>query len=122
MRVLAATTIIFLCFNSFGSAPVLNLSQTVINPFLCSADNGEVTIFQPFEITDADGDPITIVGITSSNQSVIEDASLYAETTTATGTLNSYLYSSLGFSGAGTCVITLEVSDGTQTVFQNYLT
>lgn len=117
MRVLAATTMILLCFSSFGSAPVLNLSQTVLNPFLCSSDDSQVPVFQPFEITDADGDPITIIGITSSNQSVIQDASLYAGTTTATGTLNSYLYSSLGFSGAGTCTITLEVSDGTQTVF-----
>lgn len=117
MRVLAATAMILLCFSSFGSAPVLNLSQTIINPFLCSADDSEVAIFQPFEITDADGDPITIVGITSSNQSVIQDASLYAASTGGTGILNSYLYSSWGFSGAGTCTITLEVSDGTQTVF-----
>lgn len=117
MRVLATTAMIFLCFSSFGSAPVLNLSQTVINPFLCSSDDSEVAVFQPFELTDADGDFITIVGITSSNQSVIQDASLYAGNTGSTATLNSYLYSSWGFSGAGTCVITLEVSDGTQTVF-----
>lgn len=117
MRVLAATVMILLCFSSFGSAPVLNLSQTVLNPFLCSADNGDVQLFQPFEITDADNDFIQIVGITSSNQSVIQDASLYSGSTGATGTLNAYLHSSSGFSGAGTCIITLEVTDGTQTVF-----
>ena len=117
MRVLAATAMMLLCFSSFGSAPVLNLSQTVINPFLCSSDDSEVPIFQPFEITDADNDFIQIVGMTSSNQSVIQDASLFAGSTSATGTLNAYLYSNWGFSGAGTCIITLEVSDGTQTVF-----
>ncbi|WP_343635110.1 T9SS type A sorting domain-containing protein [Fluviicola sp.] len=117
MRVLAATAMILLGFSSFASAPVLNLSQTVLNSFLCSSDDSEVQIFQPFEITDADGDFITIVGMTSSNQSVIQDASLYAGNTGSTGTLSSYLYSSWGFSGAGTCIITLEVSDGTQTVF-----
>lgn len=117
MRVLSIAAMILLCFSSFGSAPVLNLSQTFINPVLCSADDSEVQIFQPFEITDADNDFIQIVGITSSNQAVIQDASLYAGNTASTGILSSYLYSSWGFSGAGTCIITLEVSDGTQTVF-----
>lgn len=117
MRVLSIATMILLCFSSFGSAPVLNLSQTFVNPVLCSADDSEVQIFQPFEITDADNDFIQILGITSSNQAVIQDASLYAGNTASTGILSSYLYSSWGFSGAGTCIITLEVSDGTQTVF-----
>jgi hypothetical protein len=76
-----------------------------------------VAIFQPFEITDADNDFIQIIGITSSNQSVIQDASLYADNIGSTGTLNSYLFANSGFSGAGTCIITLEVTDGTDTVF-----
>jgi hypothetical protein len=117
MRVLSIATMILLSFSSFGSAPVLNLSQTFVNPVLCSTDDSEIAIFQPFEITDADNDFIQILGITSSNQAVIQDASLYAGSTSSTGTLSSYLFSSWGFSGAGTCIITLEVSDGTQTVF-----
>ncbi|WP_341900415.1 T9SS type A sorting domain-containing protein [Fluviicola taffensis] len=119
MRVLSIATMILLCFTSLAvnTPPALNLSQTFINPVLCSADDSEVQIFQPFEITDIDNDFIQIVGITSSNQSVIQDASLYAGSTSSTGTLSSYLYSSWGFSGAGSCIITLEVSDGTQTVF-----
>lgn len=117
MKVLAIATVILLSFQSFGSAPVINLSQTVVNARLCSSDGSEVTIFQPFEITDADNDPLQILSITSSDQSIIQNNSFYAPTMSGTGVLNSNLYSSSGIGNAGTCVITLEVSDGTQTVF-----
>lgn len=119
MRVLSIATMILLCFTSFAvnTPPALNLSQTVVNQSLCSGLTGEVQLFQPLEITDIDGDFITIVGMTSSNQAVFPDASLYAGNTGSTATLSSYLYSSTGTLISGTCTITLEVSDGTATVF-----
>ncbi len=117
MRILAIIAMTFLCFSTFANTPpALNLAQTIVNPVLCSSYS-EAALFQPLEIVDADNDVITIVGMTSSNQGVIQDASLSMGTTSATGVLSSYLYSDLGFGGAGTCVITLEVSDGNQTVF-----
>ncbi len=117
MRILAIIATTFLCFSTFANIPpALNLTQTVINPFLCSSYS-EAALFQPLEIVDADNDVITILGMTSSDQGVIQDVSLSMGNTSATGVLSSYLYSDLGFGGAGTCVITLEVSDGTQTVF-----
>nr|WP_294859227.1 T9SS type A sorting domain-containing protein [uncultured Fluviicola sp.] len=119
MRVLSIATMILLCFNSFAvnTPPALNLSQTVVNQSLCTGMIGEVQLFQPLEITDVDGDFITIVSITSSNQAMFADASMYAGNTGSTGTLSSYLYSTTGTPVSGTCTITLEVSDGVATVF-----
>jgi hypothetical protein len=119
MRVLSIATMILLCFTTFAvnTPPTLNLSQTVVNPSLCSGISGEVPLFQPLEITDIDGDNMVIISISSSNQAVIADASMYAGNPSATGTLSTYLYSTTGTTIAGTTTITLEVSDGTATVF-----
>jgi hypothetical protein len=106
-------------FTSFAvnTPPALNLSQTVANQSLCSGVMGEVQLFQPLEITDIDGDFITIVSISSSNQSIIANADMYAGNTSSTGTLNTYLYASNGTPVSGSVDITLEVSDGAATVF-----
>ncbi len=119
MRVLAITGMVLLCFTSFAvnTPPELNLSQTVINQYLCSSDDSEVQLFQPLQITDLDGDVITIVGITSSNQTMIPDADIYAGTPSDLGTLNTYLYATNGTPVSGSVVITLEVTDGIDTVF-----
>jgi hypothetical protein len=119
MRVLATTAMILLCSVSFAvnTPPALNLSETFINQQLCSDFDSEVQLFQPLQIVDIDGDPIDIIGITSSNQSIIPDADLYAGTPSYFGTLNTYLYASNGTMVAGSTVITLEVTDGIDTVF-----
>ena len=119
MRVLSIATMMLLCFTSFAvnTPPALNLSQTFVNQTLCSNYSSDIQLFQSFEITDIDGDLITIVGISSSNQTVFPNASLYAGITSSSGTLNTYLSSSSGTTISGTSVITLEVTDGTDTVF-----
>lgn len=118
MKVISIATMILLCFSLFAvnTPPALNLSQTFVNQTLCSNYSSEVQLFQPLEITDVDGDLITIVGMTSSNQAVFPDASLYAGSTSSTGALNTYLYSSFGTAASGSSVITLEVTDGVDTV------
>ena len=91
MRILAIIATTFLCFSTFANIPpALNLTQTVINPFLCSSYS-EAALFQPLEIVDADNDVITILGMTSSDQGVIQDVSLSMGNTSATGVLSSYL-------------------------------
>jgi hypothetical protein len=119
MRVLSIATMILLCFTSFAvnTPPALNLSQTFVNQTLCSDYSGELQLFQPLEITDVDGDVITIVSITSSNQAVFPNVALYAGNPVSTGTLSTYLSSTSGTTISGTCIITLEVTDGTDTVF-----
>lgn len=119
MRILATTFGLLLSSVSFAvnTLPELNLSQTVLNPQLCSGNNWETALFQPLEITDIDGDPITIVSITSSNQSIIPDAGMYAATTSGVAALNTYLYATNGTPVSGSIVITLEVSDGIGTAF-----
>jgi hypothetical protein len=119
MRVLSIATMILLCFTSFAvnTPPALNLSQTFVNQTLCSGNSGETALFQPLEIVDIDGDNIVILSISSSNQSVIADAWMYAGNPASTGTLSTYLYSTSGTPIAGTTTITLEVSDGAATVF-----
>lgn len=115
MKIVAVASMILLCFTSLAvnTPPTLNLTQTIVNPNICSNDGNEVQLFTPFELTDVDGDMITILSITSSNQAVIPDNSLSAGSSTGTGTLNAYLYSLFGTSIPGTCVITLHVTDGT---------
>ncbi|AEA43496.1 T9SS type A sorting domain-containing protein [Fluviicola taffensis] len=119
MKALSLTFMISLCFTTLAvnTPPVLNTANTILNQSLCSNDDSEVQLFTPFELTDVDGDEITIISMTSSNQSVIPDASLYAGMSGPSGLLNSYLYSQSGTTISGTCVITLEVTDGTDIVF-----
>jgi len=119
MRVLATTVGILLCSVSFAvnTLPALNLSQTVLNPQLCTGNTGQASLFQPLQITDIDGDPITIIGITSSNQAIIPDADMYASTPYGVGTLDTYLNATSGTPVSGSVVITLEVTDGIDTTF-----
>ncbi|WP_300666493.1 SprB repeat-containing protein, partial [Fluviicola sp.] len=118
MRTLAMASMILLCFTSLAvnTPPVLNSSQTIVNPVICSNDDSQVQLFVPLEITDIDGDLITILSMSSSNQAVIPDNSLSVGTSSASGTLSTYLYSQFGTTISGTCVITLQVSDGTDNV------
>lgn len=118
MKIVAIASVLLLCFKSLAvnTPPALNVSQTVANPNLCSDYNSQVDLFMPFELVDADGDIITILSMSSSDQAVIPDNSLLAASTTGTGTLNAYLYSQTGTTISGTCVITLQVTDGTDNV------
>ncbi len=118
MRTLAIAGMILLCFNSLAvnTPPVLNAAQTIVNSAICSNDGSQVQLFVPLEITDIDGDLITILSMSSSNQSVIPDNALSAGTNSASGTLSTYLYSQTGTTISGTCIITLQVTDGTDNV------
>ncbi|WP_343747323.1 T9SS type A sorting domain-containing protein [Fluviicola sp.] len=115
MKIVAVASMILLCFKSLAinTPPALNVSQTIANPNLCSNYTAQVDLFMPFELIDVDGDVITILSMSSSNQAVIPDNSLTAGSTTGTGTLNTHLYSQNGTTISGTCVITLQVTDGT---------
>lgn len=118
MRILAIASMTLLCFTSLAvnTPPVLNSSQTIVNPTICSNDDSQVQLFVPLEITDIDGDLITILSMSSSNQAVIPDNSLSTGSSSATGILSTYLYSQFGTTISGTCVITLQVTDGTDNV------
>ncbi len=118
MRVLATTAMILLCSVSFAvnTPPTLNLSQTVANTNLCSDYDDEVTVFAPLEITDVDGDMIEIVSFSSSDQAVFPNNTFYAGNLSVAGLLNTPIFAA-ETTIAGTCIITLEVTDGIDTVF-----
>jgi hypothetical protein len=118
MRLLSIAAMILLCFTSsaVNTPPTLNVSQTILNPAICSDYSDEVQLFTPLELTDVDGDLITILSISSSDQSVFPNASLYTGNSSGSGSLNTYLYAGTS-TNAGTTVITLEVTDGIDTVF-----
>lgn len=118
MRILAMAGMVLLCFTSLAvnTPPVLNSSQTIVNPTICSNDDSQVQLFVPLEIMDIDGDLITILSMSSSNQAVIPDNSLSVGSNSASGTLSTYLYSQFGTTIPGTCTITLQVTDGTDNV------
>ena len=118
MRVLALTTIILLCFTSFAvnTPPALNLSQTVANTSLCSNYDDEVMVFAPLEITDVDGDLIEIISYSSSNQAVFPNNTFYAGNASVAGLLNTFIFAA-ETTISGTTIVTVEVTDGIDTVF-----
>ena len=118
MRVLATTAMILLCSVSFAvnTPPTLNLSQTVANTSLCSGLSDEVMVFAPLEITDVDGDMIEIISYSSSDQAVFPNNTFYAGNASVAGLLNTFIFAA-ETTISGTTIITVEVTDGIDTVF-----